>query len=42
MSKPELEFFPVNNTAWRPMNGSKCTGVDERVLADYTFDHSPS
>ena len=33
MSKPELEFFPVSNTAWRPVKGSKCTGLDERVLA---------
>ena len=33
MPKPELEFFPVSNTAWRPVQGSKCTGLDERVLA---------
>ena len=33
MSKPELEFFPVSNAEWRPVKGSKCTGLDERVLA---------
>jgi hypothetical protein len=33
MSKPELEFFPISNAAWRPVKGSRLTRVDERVRA---------
>ncbi|MCW5253011.1 cupin domain-containing protein [Streptomyces sp. SHP 1-2] len=33
MSKPALEFFPVTDTGWTPVPGSRCEGLDERILA---------
>jgi hypothetical protein len=33
MPKPELEFFPVSDAPWRPVQGTRCAGLDERVLA---------
>ena len=42
MIKEELEFFDVTGKPWRPVPGSKCTGLRERILSgdpntgDYT------
>lgn len=42
MAKEELEFFEVTTKPWRPVPGSKCPGLFERILAgdpssnDYT------
>jgi hypothetical protein len=33
MSKPEFEFFPCTTVGWTPCEGSKCEGLEERILA---------